>query len=443
MPIEIKNAFKLDGTDHEKILSPEKTMAVFKEKCAAAGLEILETTRRIDNNRLGIPVYFSICGHDAERLTHTRKQMGKGTTPVLAEASAVMELAERFSLYSFMEEKSNFIYDTYANVKHEALPFELIAKSVADQAGNEELEALEAIFSRIQFKWAKAYNFTRNQEMLIPLDWFFMINEFNGSSAGNGNEEAICQGACEIVERHVSALVDKNRPSPVFIDPESIANPSTKALVDKFNRAGVELYITDFSLDTGIPTVGILAFDPSTFPHTSEMVWTAGTATSPDKAMSRALTEVAQLAGDFNTASSYLASGLPKFKSPKEADYLIAPGKSGKARRVKLDQLPDISSTNIKEEIGAITRALEKNGQELITVQTTDPRLGIPAFYSMVPGTAFRERAANSSIAMFAARHIHENRPAEEAAAELAGMDKALPDRYCIKFYRGMCSLEA
>ncbi|MFO7750215.1 MAG: tetratricopeptide repeat protein, partial [Desulfobacteraceae bacterium] len=82
-------------------------------------------------------------------------------------------------------------------------------------------------------------------------------------------------------------------------------------------------------------------------------------------------------------------------------------------------------------------------GQELITVQTTDPRLGIPAFYSMVPGTAFRERAANSSIAMFAARHIHENRPGKEAGEELARMDKALPGRYCIKFYRGMCSLEA
>ena len=104
----ISDVFKLANSDHDKTVSPEKTIKTFKKRCVAANLDILEETKRIDNNRLGIPVYFSICGYDAKKITGTKKQMGKGVTPELAKASAVMELGERFSLYSFMENTNNF-----------------------------------------------------------------------------------------------------------------------------------------------------------------------------------------------------------------------------------------------------------------------------------------------------------------------------------------------
>ena len=180
------------------------------------------------------------------------------------------------------------------------LPFSLIAASVQDDR-EEIMDTSEEIFSSLPFQWVKAYNITRDKEMDIPLDWFFMINEFNGSSAGNCFEEAVCQGACEIVERHVSAIICREKKTVPYIDPQSVTNPSTQDLITKFTSAGIKLYINDFTLNTGIPTVGVLAYDPATFPETSEIVWTAGTAASPDKALSRALTEVAQLAGDFNT----------------------------------------------------------------------------------------------------------------------------------------------
>jgi ribosomal protein S12 methylthiotransferase accessory factor len=48
----------------------------------------------------------------------------------------------------------------------------------------------------------------------------------------------------------------------------------------------------------------------------------AGTATSPAKALIRALTEVAQLAGDFHLGTSYLVSALPKFSTLEEAAYV-------------------------------------------------------------------------------------------------------------------------
>ena len=439
MTSKLSDAFKIANQDHDKIVSPEETIENFKHKSTKAGLNILKETRRIDNGRLDIPVYFSVCGHDAHALTGTRKQMGKGITPILAEASAVMELAERFSLYRFKTSPGNIKKQT-RNTVTTPLSFALTAASVQDNRPDIR-DLSEKIFSELPFQWVTAYNITRDQAVDIPLDWFFMINEFNGSSAGNCLEEAICQGACEIVERHVSAIICKEKKSLPFIDSDSVTNPSTKELIVKFRSAGIQLYINDFSLDTGIPTVGVLAYDPSSFPENSEIVWTAGTAASPDKALSRALTEVAQLAGDFNTPSNYVASGLPKFTSLNEANYITAPLEKGTAKMVALSDLPDISSPNIKDEIDAITRELSRMGFDIIVLDTTDPQLNVPACYIMVPGTAFRERAENSSVLMFCAKHIYENNPPEAALSQLENISEITSRQYFISFYKGLCLL--
>ena len=100
--IELKDAKKGYTYDQDKIMSPEETVKRFKERTAALDLDILSQTRRIDNGRLDIPVFFSECGTDARRVTGTKKQMGKGGTPEQSEASAVMELGERFSFFSFV-----------------------------------------------------------------------------------------------------------------------------------------------------------------------------------------------------------------------------------------------------------------------------------------------------------------------------------------------------
>ncbi len=444
----LTDSFKLSGSTHDKIMSPEDTIKIFKQRSKSANLEILQQTRRIDNNRLGIPVYFSICTEKAETILNTKKQMGKGATPALAEASAIMELVERFNIYSFINNyncnnnnNKEFINTSYSKVKKQAIPFELIAESVGDHLSLRKMEKNEKIFSMLNLNWIKGYNITKKKEMLIPVDWFFMINEFNGTSAGNSNEEAICQGACEVIERHVSAIIADTKPEIPYINPESITNPGTKHLIKKFTDAGIKLYINDFTLGTGISSIGVLAFDPSTFPHTSEIVWTAGTATSPDKALSRALTEVAQLAGDFNTASNYLASGLPKFKKIEQADFITIPYENKTGRMINLEDMPDISDKNIKNEILGIAQIMENLGFEVITIDITNPDLKIPGFYTLIPGTQFRERAQNSSVAMFSAKHIFENNPPRNAEIKLEEMSEILENRYYIKFYQGLCQL--
>jgi ribosomal protein S12 methylthiotransferase accessory factor len=301
---------------------------------------------------------------------------------------------------------------------------------------SDDLDRAREVFSDLPLKWAQAYNIHRDQEILIPFDWFFAINEFNGPCAGNCVEEALSQGICEIVERHVSSIVSRNKFKVPAVNTDSVTDPLVLEMLGKYESVGVKLFISDFTLDTGIPSVGVLAYDPSTFPGRSEIVWTAGTTPNPQKALSRALTEVAQLAGDFNTFSNYVASGLPKFRTLEEAGFIMQP-----SAEINITELPDLSNDNIKVEIESAIAALSRIGLEPIFVNVTHPRLEIPAFYTIIPGAHFRERAAGTSVGMFSTKLIAESGDPEWAVAELKKVDALMPGKYYVKFFLGSCHL--
>ncbi|MGD8385816.1 MAG: YcaO-like family protein [Desulfobacteraceae bacterium] len=429
--IVLKDAFKGTTRDQDKVIPPEETVRRFRERLEHVDLDILQDTVRIDNGRLDIPVYFSLCGRDAEAVVGEKKQMGKGGTPAQAEASAVMELVERFSLFSFEADPEPFLVDTYRNLEEQTLAFEAIAKSVHDES--EDLDRAREAFSSLPMRWCRGTNLTRGKDVLIPFDWFFTINEFNGSSAGNDTEEALLQGICEVVERHTSSIISRESLRTAAIRLDSATDEVALDMIGKYRRVGVQLYPTDFSLDTGIPGIGVLAYDPSTFPNQSEIVWTAGTTPSPQKALNRALTEVAQLAGDFSTSSNYVASGLPKLTRLEDTEAIRNPG-----REIGLDELPDLSHPNLRVEVENCLKALAAIGMEVLALETTHPLLEIPAFYTLVPGAHFRERAAGSSVGLFTAKLIAEKRHPAQALQELERMDRLLPGKYYIRFFQGL-----
>ena len=429
--ITLEDAYKGYTFDQDKIITPEETVGRFKNRLKKMDLDILEETVRIDNGRLDIPIYFSVCGRDAAKIIGTKKQMGKGGTPSKSEASAVMELAERFSFFSFWKNPENFRVEPYRNVKKQALPFETIAKSVHDDSN--ELDKAQEIFEELPLKWTLGCNMTKGQEILIPFDWFFAINEFNGPSAGNCVEEAMSQGICELVERHVSSIISREQLNVPAIDLGTVSDTLTCELISKFRKAGIQLFASDFSLNTGIPSVGVLAYDPTTFPEKSEIVWTAGTTPDPQKSLSRALTEVAQLAGDFNSGSNYVASGLPKFGNLSEAGFILNPN-----RTVPISSLPFLGNDNIKVEVQNCIRALDVLNMELFAIDVMHPKLQIPAFYSIIPGAHFRERAVGTSVGMFCAKLIAGADNTPWGIAQLNKMDRLLPDKYYVKFFLGL-----
>lgn len=432
--LHFKDCLKTFTVDQDKAITPEETLKKFYEKVAALDLNILSEVRRIDNGRLDIPVFFSVCGEDAHALTGTKKQMGKGASPLQAEASACMELAERFSFFSFKNNPGNFLlgdYKTMIKAGYPVLDLQLLLDSVHDNHSSPEL--LEQLLDEIPMQWAWGTNVTRNTDVLIPFSWFFAINEFNGPSAGNTYEEAALQGICEIVERHVCSVVNNTKCTTPKIDTDSVTDAVAKELLDKFRANNIELYLNDFTLDTGVCTVAALAIDRATFPGKSEIVYTAGTTPDPEKALIRAITEVAQLAGDFNTDSNYVASGLPKPLSMEEVEYL-----TDTTAIISIEHMANLSDNNIKVEVDNCLASLKKIGMEVLMIDVTNENLKIPALYTIIPGAHFRERSMIKDVGLFSAKLLVELvQDTELLERKLLQMESLLPAAYYLEFYRG------
>ncbi len=427
--IQLQDSFKTYTYDQDKNRSPEETVALVRQRFDSLDLDILNKTMRIDTGRLDIPVYISLCGTDAVVLTGTKKQMGKGGRPIQAEASALMELAERFSFFTFIK-KAHFPLSTYAEKDGNTLPMEMLWRSIHDN--ETDLEQGTSALSKLPLRWTRACNLTQNSEVLIPIDWFYTINEYNGPAAGNTLEEAILQSLCEVVERHVSSVISHERMTAPSINPDSVQDPAARELIDKFAAQSIQLYIKDFSLDTGIPTVGTLAWDPSTFPESSEIVFTAGTSPGPEKSLIRALTEIAQLAGDFQNRTTYRPT-LPKYMSLKEAEYITT-----SAPTVSIKSLPDLSNNNFKTEIERCVSSLAQLGLEVLVIDVTHPQLGVPSVYTVIPGAHFRDRTRNTTVPFHAAKIVSQTLGGPQAVKAIQQLITFFPQRYDLHFFLGL-----
>ncbi|MDR2694757.1 MAG: YcaO-like family protein [Deltaproteobacteria bacterium] len=422
--------------DQDKAVPPAETITRVRERLQHSKLDILTHTRRIDAGRLDIPVYLSVCGSDARRCMPTRKQMGKGASPRQAEASALMELVERFSFFSFWQSMPGMREASWGEAERlwgdALMPVGEMLLSVHDPLPPDKARQ---VLDLLPWKFFPATCLTTGRECRVPLEWFKKLGEFNGSSAGNTQEESLLQGVCELAERHVCALIGTRRLTTPTIHAAGCEDPVLRRLMDAFAREGIRLVLKDFSLGLPVPTVAALAWDPATFPQRSKLVLTAGNASSPVKAAIRAITEVAQLAGDFCTNACYEASGLPKFAKLEDAAWLL------QGPELALESLPSIEAADIRNELESLTAGLATRGFRVYSIATTHPALDIPAHYSMIPGFAFRERDANQSLGLFIGRMLAEDCEAVHAARGLAVLDALYPGAHFLPFFQGLLEL--
>ncbi len=121
----------------DKARTPAETVEKVTQSLNRHGQTILKEIRRIDTGRLGIPVYFSYYGVKAREMgVPKRQQMGKGASPVQAQCSALMELAERYSFFSFAANDANFTRLSWKEARsrwgEQLLPAGEIIKSVQE-----------------------------------------------------------------------------------------------------------------------------------------------------------------------------------------------------------------------------------------------------------------------------------------------------------------------
>lgn len=434
-PIALTPCPKGYTKDLDKVVSPEETLRHVRSRLQALDLDILKETRRVDVGRLGIPVYMSLCGADAVKLLPTRKQMGKGSSPAQAEASAIMELVERFSFFSFFARCDGLDRETWqeaqAHYGEDLLPVSEILRSVQESMDGKD--AL-AILNLLPWTFYPALDLQREKQVWLPLDWFRLLNEFNGSSAGNSDVESLLQGLCEVVERHVCWQIEREQLICPTIDQSSCTDPTLCELLAAFARENIHLVLKDFSHAFPLPTIAAVAWDERTFPASSEIVFTAGTASSPAKAAIRTVTEIAQLGGDFCTKSCYEASGLNKYHSLEDIAWLL------QGQMIRMDEMASCEASDILDELRKAVAGLAPLRTYALSLR--HPGLDLPAHYTIVPGLDFRERDRNQSLGLFVGRRLVEEAEPELALAGLARLGQIYGEKtHFLPFFRGLLAL--
>ena len=97
--ITFQDCFKhLPGTRIKPSLL-KKPSPGFSRRLNSLTVKILSEVKRIDNGRLDIPVYFSVCTDEARVLTGTKKQMGKGASPYSRKPLHVWNLLNDFRFF--------------------------------------------------------------------------------------------------------------------------------------------------------------------------------------------------------------------------------------------------------------------------------------------------------------------------------------------------------
>ena len=78
-------------------------------------------------------------------------------------------------------------------------------------------------------------------------------------------------------------------------------------------------------------------------------------------------------------------------------------------------------------------------GLEVYMVNTTHPRLGIPAVYTIIPGAHFRDRTRHTGVLFHLSKLVSMMEDPGEAVRELRKIHAGLfPNRYEVNFFHGV-----
>jgi ribosomal protein S12 methylthiotransferase accessory factor len=362
--------------------APADTLRFIEGMKETLGMKSFRDATALD--RIGLPVF--TCWRirtDQSKTWHT----GKGFTAVQAQVSLTMEAVERYCSEFRDEYRSRLVQDSYNNLKKKRLavldPAALILPQFSEYSPDDVLH------------WAAGYDLLGEEEVLVPactvyhpfpLDDKPLINTHtDGIAAGNTMEEAVIHALMEVIERDAWSIVKFSgdaRDAVVIEDrPE---NRFLSDIVEKFNRADIEIVAKDITSDIGIPVIAVFSQDlehPDMIPIDG-----FGAHLDPKVAMARALTETATTRALF--IQKYGFDGLRKdlpayyFMDHAEEDFRFYAHAEKSLTEMEVGYDDDLL-----EDIRKSASILRSRGYErMIAVDLTRPDVGLPVVRVIVPG---------------------------------------------------------
>jgi ribosomal protein S12 methylthiotransferase accessory factor len=383
--LRLTSSIKGYSSEQDRVISPKETV---KE-----AIERLKKMYDLSSFRLAardnpIPDAFSFSS-----ISDQFNCSGKGLTADQSQASTVMEFAERYSWYHFdYKQSSDYKIASYQELKNTGV--RLVPPSYflsQDFAKTTTKELLKDIYS-VPLIWVKAISLTRQNYYYYPINWHNITFGSNGLGGGNTLEEAIRHALCEVIERENLARFFIDRQPARDLEEKSIQHPLIKKVLAESREAGITFVIKDISFDLGVPTFIACGTSKNDAGQLTYQGCGQGTHPEPEKALIRAISEYFESYSLMKQAQKQL--DLDFFKILKKAPPLyygflsrLNPELLAKGnKKVRIEQLRNLSNRDIKREIEKLLTILKIRGWEVIVMNKTNPQLGIPAVRILVPG---------------------------------------------------------
>ena len=366
-----------------RTLTPERTLNRVQPLLKSMGISRVANVTGLD--RVGIPVYNSF----RPQSRSISVSQGKGSEPMAAKVSAIMESVETFHAESI---KSPVLYGSINELKDE---IRLADTDNMARAGSKALGDDVSVF------WIEGKNLLDEEVYWLPLELvstdytlpykkgsgYFAANT-NGLASGNSLNEAICHAIYEVVERDAEALwnqqADRTQAS-TGIDAESISDANCRWLLDQFKAANIEIRIWDLTRDTNLPCYTCLAMGDEN--DWADPEFGTGCHASKEVAMARALTEAAQARATF-IAGSRDDVGLSEYRF-KQRQKRRAQGlkqlQTFHATR-QFDQLISYDYEHIDDDLELCLKQLAEIGiRQVLAVDLSKSELGLAVVKVVIP----------------------------------------------------------
>lgn len=327
---------------------------------------------------------------------------GKGVSPLDAEVSALCEAAERFS-GNFQGDELR-IRGSYAELGEEAVhPNACMLFADRQYRDRAAWNAAHAAFQWVpepfdetaRVDWTPVWSLS-GRRRLLPTSYLYygtprdgaargVRADSNGAAAGSSLEDAILQGALELVERDAVALWWYNRTPVPGVDLASFADPWLEEMSGNYAGIGRELWVLDVTSDLEIPVTVALS-RRTDGPH-EDIMFGFGAHLDPRIAVRRAVTELNQMLPIVQAAGHELddpdARRWLAYATVANQPYLRPA--AGQRMRTAAD-FRFVNRADVRDDVEALGRVFDRAGLELLVLDQTRPDVGIPVVKVLAPG---------------------------------------------------------
>ena len=322
--------------------------------------------------------------------TFVQLSLGKGVSDTQARVSALGEAVERYAAQYNGEEL--IVLAKPKDLAHRyCLPEELTPFSQAQYASFEKMSSV----SLQQPQWIKKYNhnesihwvqgwsLTHSEHVYFPAayclantpfeDHIYSLYNHNGNATGNNNEEAILQGALELIERDAAAIWWYNQIPRPQICPEIIPEDQLNIINNTLSKTW-NYWILDISNNVGI----VACVAVGQHKTTGKFVLGFGAHIIPSIAVTRALTEMYQL-----IVIKDKVSGPFNFNAIESLPYLFP---KPNTTLLTQEDFPSVKNTCIRDDIFYVLELLKNQDLECCIFDYSRADIPFKTLKVIIPG---------------------------------------------------------